>query len=335
MSTKGPWTSLELSLKTQLEQLQKHAVNEECADCTSKGPRWAVFNHGIFVCIKCSGQHRNLGRAISKVKSINMDRWIQDQFDQMIGNELANKIHMCNAPPEIQKPKENEDHKRVKFIEQKYMKNYWRANAEQESQIRQGLVVVAQHQVQQQPQQIQQQPQQQYQQQQQQFQPQVQPQPNMNQLIQQNHTQQVQPPHMFSQQPMQQIQQYNKPQFQQQLQQPIPQQPQYQAPQQQQVQYQQPIVPQQQVIQNQTFTQPQQEIQLTPSPQVPQVEDLLDMFEIKTTEHLPHQQPIITTQETPQKPQFHVPQIRKPTVQQSSKPKQSANQNAKQSHLDW
>ena len=44
-------------------------------DCDSKGPRWASWNLGIFLCIRCAGIHRNLGVHISRVKSVNLDSW--------------------------------------------------------------------------------------------------------------------------------------------------------------------------------------------------------------------------------------------------------------------
>lgn len=37
-------------------------------------PDWASYTLGIFVCLNCSGIHRNLP-AVSKVKSIRLDRW--------------------------------------------------------------------------------------------------------------------------------------------------------------------------------------------------------------------------------------------------------------------
>ena len=43
------------------------------------GPRWASWNIGIFVCIRCAGIHRNLGVHISKVKSVNLDSWTPHQ----------------------------------------------------------------------------------------------------------------------------------------------------------------------------------------------------------------------------------------------------------------
>lgn len=44
------------------------------------GPRWASWNLGIFLCIRCAGIHRNLGVHISKVKSVNLDTWTADQL---------------------------------------------------------------------------------------------------------------------------------------------------------------------------------------------------------------------------------------------------------------
>ena len=53
-----------------------------CANSTFMyflGPRWASWNLGIFLCIRCAGIHRNLGVHISKVKSVNLDTWTPEQ----------------------------------------------------------------------------------------------------------------------------------------------------------------------------------------------------------------------------------------------------------------
>jgi stromal membrane-associated protein len=54
--------------------------NKYCCDCDAKGPRWASWNLGIFLCIRCAGIHRNLGVHISKVKSVNLDQWTAEQI---------------------------------------------------------------------------------------------------------------------------------------------------------------------------------------------------------------------------------------------------------------
>uniref|UniRef100_A0A8C0F5P8 Arf-GAP domain-containing protein n=1 Tax=Bubo bubo TaxID=30461 RepID=A0A8C0F5P8_BUBBB len=44
------------------------------------GPRWASWNTGVFICIRCAGIHRNLGVHISRVKSVNLDQWTPEQI---------------------------------------------------------------------------------------------------------------------------------------------------------------------------------------------------------------------------------------------------------------
>lgn len=56
-------------------------------------PRWASWNLGVFVCIRCSGIHRGMGTHISRVKSVDLDSWTDEQLQSILswGNARANK----------------------------------------------------------------------------------------------------------------------------------------------------------------------------------------------------------------------------------------------------
>ncbi|KAI8875577.1 ArfGap-domain-containing protein [Backusella circina FSU 941] len=97
--------------------------NRECADCKKKDPRWASWNLGIFICIRCSGTHRSMGTHISKVKSVDLDTWIPEQVDNMVkwGNERANVYWEANLTNQ-ERPT---DHTIDQWIRAKYELKKW------------------------------------------------------------------------------------------------------------------------------------------------------------------------------------------------------------------
>jgi len=96
--------------------------NKYCVDCDSKGPRWASWNLGVFLCIRCAGIHRNLGVHISKVKSVNLDSWTPQQVSSMqaMGNSKGRAVYEANLPEDFKRPQT--DSAVEAFIRQKYEK---------------------------------------------------------------------------------------------------------------------------------------------------------------------------------------------------------------------
>jgi stromal membrane-associated protein len=85
-----------------LKALVKLEGNKVCADCKrNKHPRWASWNLGVFVCIRCSGIHRGMGTHISRVKSVDLDAWTDEQLQNILkwGNNRANKYWEAKLAP--------------------------------------------------------------------------------------------------------------------------------------------------------------------------------------------------------------------------------------------
>ncbi|KAJ3997093.1 hypothetical protein F5050DRAFT_1570080 [Lentinula boryana] len=115
-------TTTERHSKT-LRELVKIPENKLCADCKRNDARWASWNIGVFVCIRCSGIHRSMGTHISKVKSVDLDVWTPEQMQsiQKWGNHLANLYWEANLKQGHIPP----DHKIDSFIRSKYESRRW------------------------------------------------------------------------------------------------------------------------------------------------------------------------------------------------------------------
>ncbi|KAL2083465.1 hypothetical protein ACEWY4_021238 [Coilia grayii] len=93
-------------------------------------PRWASWNLGVFICIRCAGIHRNLGVHISRVKSVNLDQWTPEQIQsvQDMGNTRARQLYEAHLPENFRRPQT--DQAVEFFIRDKYeKKKYYDKNA--------------------------------------------------------------------------------------------------------------------------------------------------------------------------------------------------------------
>ncbi|TPP54320.1 putative GTPase activating protein for Arf family protein [Leishmania donovani] len=85
----------------RFDALLRLPENRECFDCGTKQPRWASTNLGIFFCLRCAGIHRSMGTHVSKVKSVNMDAWVESMMlvVEHIGNARGRLLYEYNMPP--------------------------------------------------------------------------------------------------------------------------------------------------------------------------------------------------------------------------------------------
>ncbi|XP_075384315.1 arf-GAP with dual PH domain-containing protein 1 [Tenrec ecaudatus] len=86
-------------------ELLRRPENARCADCGAPDPDWASHTLGVFICLSCSGVHRNIPQ-VSTVKSVRLDAWDEAQVEFMAshGNDTARATYEASVPPFFYRP---------------------------------------------------------------------------------------------------------------------------------------------------------------------------------------------------------------------------------------
>ncbi|XP_020502051.1 arf-GAP with dual PH domain-containing protein 2 [Labrus bergylta] len=92
-----------------LFDLVRQPGNNVCADCGAPEPDWGSCTLGVFVCLNCSGLHRNL-LTLNRVKSIRLDLWEDSlvKFMQERGNSAAKAIFEKCVPAFYYRPQQKD-----------------------------------------------------------------------------------------------------------------------------------------------------------------------------------------------------------------------------------
>ncbi|KAK7816426.1 putative adp-ribosylation factor gtpase-activating protein agd13 [Quercus suber] len=102
----------------------KKFLNDQVSVTHPQNAKRRSANIGVFICLKCCGVHKSLGTHISKVLSVTLDEWSDDEIESMVevgGNSSANAIYEAFVPGGYEKPGPDASHElHAKFIRAKY-----------------------------------------------------------------------------------------------------------------------------------------------------------------------------------------------------------------------
>lgn len=117
-------------LRKRVKRASELPQNSKCADCLCKlttSSIWASSTLGVFICINCSGRHRNLGTHITFIRSVTLDTWTEQQVYTMenIGNDISNQYWEKFLPSDFIRPKTDDLEGLQKFIRMKYELKKW------------------------------------------------------------------------------------------------------------------------------------------------------------------------------------------------------------------
>jgi hypothetical protein len=96
------------SANSRLQQLI--AANATCCECGDERVTWASFSVGCTLCEYCASVHRQMGMAVSKLRSLELDEWspsLLDCFVESLGNARVNQVWEASVMKGWSKPVSN------------------------------------------------------------------------------------------------------------------------------------------------------------------------------------------------------------------------------------
>ncbi|CAI5957957.1 unnamed protein product [Closterium sp. NIES-65] len=104
--------------------LMKLPENKKCINCNNPGPQYVCTNFATFVCVACSGIHREYTH---RLKSVSMAKFTPEEVAalQQGGNQKAREFFLANAsrvePPDPNDPNRLREFVRSVYVERRYV----------------------------------------------------------------------------------------------------------------------------------------------------------------------------------------------------------------------
>mmetsp|Transcript_2113 Transcript_2113/g.9260 ORF Transcript_2113/g.9260 Transcript_2113/m.9260 type:complete len:1300 (-) Transcript_2113:257-4156(-) len=120
---------MSLNIHRELRTLITRRDNRFCADCTVAltAPKtiFVSMRFSAFVCLECAGVHRSFGTHITRVRSVVLDKWTDEDIEAVKGgNQMCNNVYEHYVPRTWidlkPQPGADRDHRR-QWIENKYV----------------------------------------------------------------------------------------------------------------------------------------------------------------------------------------------------------------------
>ncbi|KAL4647802.1 arf-GAP with dual PH domain-containing protein 1-like, partial [Arapaima gigas] len=102
-----------------LKEILQKPGNDACADCGAPDPEWGSCSLGVFICLVCSGIHRNLPN-VGKVKSVRLSHWEDSEVKFMAerGNKAMKAKYEAVVPVYYYKP----SHKDCQVLKEQWIR---------------------------------------------------------------------------------------------------------------------------------------------------------------------------------------------------------------------